>query len=205
MAYDYDDNSGWWGKLWRRKWLFGIPIGAFLMFVIGVGFVIGSEVAIHMTGTDEFCGTACHSHAQFIDPEWKASVHYSTRSGVKAGCADCHIPHEYPAKLIKKAEAGLFDGYQEYVVGSISTREKFEAKRAEMAEAIWAELKANDSKPCRHCHNPERFDLEKQASHAKQAHEFGLGQGLTCIDCHKGVAHNTPDQAKREQQAALAR
>jgi nitrate/TMAO reductase-like tetraheme cytochrome c subunit len=204
MAYDNDDNSGWWGKLWRRKWLLGIPFGAFLMFVVGATFVIGSEVAIHMTGTDEFCGTACHSHTQFIDPEWKASVHYSNASGVHAGCADCHIPHEYPQKLIVKAEAGIVDGYNEFILGTISTREKFEKYRAEAAPKIWEQFKANDSKACRTCHSPERFNLAEQGPQAKQAHEFGLGQGLTCIDCHKGVAHLTPDQAARKYQSALA-
>lgn len=187
-------RRGFWG--WpRTKWLLGIPIGGLVAFVVGAAAMVGTGVAIEATGTDAFCATACHSHEQFIYPEWKESVHYANRSGVRAGCADCHIPHEYPDKLIVKTKAGIRDGYREFVQGSISTRERFEARREEMAERVWAEMRANDSKACRTCHRVESF--AGQSPRAERMHRRMEGGANTCIDCHEGVAHVAPADAAR--------
>ena len=187
-------RTGFWG--WpRSKWLLGIPIGGFGAFVVGAVAMVGTNAAIEATGTDAFCATACHSHEQFIYPEWKESVHYSNRSGVRAGCADCHIPKEYPDKLIVKTRAGIHDGYQEFIKGSISTRERFEAKREKMAARVWAEMSANDSKACRQCHHADSFS--DQSARAERMHRRMETTGTTCIDCHEGVAHVTPVEAAR--------
>ncbi len=193
------ERRGAWG--WpRTKWLLGIPIGGFLAFVVGAGAMLGTGAAIEATGTDAFCGTACHSHEEFIYPEWKQSVHYSNRSGVRAGCADCHIPKEYPDKLIVKTKQGIRDGYHEFVLGSISTREKFEARRLEMAERVWEEMRANDSRACRGCHNVESF--AGQTGRAERMHRRMETGDTTCIDCHVGVAHLDPDDAARKYPSA---
>lgn len=195
---DNDNNQskrrGFWG--WpRSKWLLGIPLGGFVAFIAGAAAMLGTNAAIEATGTDAFCATACHSHEQFIYPEWKESVHYSNPSGVRAGCADCHIPREYPDKLIVKTVAGIHDSYQEFFRGSISTREKFEAKREEMAERVWATMRANDSRACRHCHHVESFS--GQTPRAERMHRRMEGGAMTCIDCHEGVAHVAPADAAR--------
>lgn len=188
----------------RSKWLLGIPLGGFIALGVGAGAMLGTGVAIEATGTDSFCGTACHSHQQFIDPEWKESVHYSNPAGVRAGCADCHIPSEYPDKLMVKAKAGIRDGYQEFIVGSISTRERYEARRAELAEKVWAEMRANDSKACRTCHHVESF--VGQTPRAERRHSRMAENDMTCIDCHEGVAHLSPaDAAKKYGGVADAR
>lgn len=192
-------RRGIWG--WpRTKWLLGIPLGGFLALVVGAAAMFGTGAAIEATGTDEFCATACHSHEQFIYPEWKESVHYSNRSGVRAGCADCHIPKEYPDKLIVKTKAGIRDGYHEFVLGSISTRERFEARRAEMAEKVWEEMRANDSRACRTCHKAESF--ADQSDRAERMHGRMETGDTTCIDCHDGVAHLAPYEAARKYPAA---
>jgi nitrate/TMAO reductase-like tetraheme cytochrome c subunit len=167
------------------------------MFVFGLVAVIGSEVMIYQTGTDKFCAGACHSMEAFTAPEWRDSIHYSNASGVQAGCSDCHIPHIYPQKLWVKATSGARDIYGE-IRGVISTREKYEAHRLEMAELVWQRMKETDSRECRYCHNSETFDLESQNEYAARAHQQGLSQGETCIDCHKGIAHLTPDEAAPE-------
>ncbi|WP_455235128.1 NapC/NirT family cytochrome c [Thiogranum longum] len=203
MAQDSHSNEqlGWWRRLWRSpksKWLLGIPVGGFVMFIVGSVFVMGSQVAIYYTGTDEFCGTACHSHEQFVNPEWQDSPHYNNSIGVRVGCHHCHIPHTYPEMLFVKAKAGIRDGYGEFITRVISTREKFEANRARMAEEVWADMRANDSRECRHCHNPDNMDLSAQKAEAAKAHVEGPKEGKTCIDCHKGIAHKTPDEVAEE-------
>ncbi|MGA4603735.1 NapC/NirT family cytochrome c, partial [Ectopseudomonas hydrolytica] len=60
----------------------------------------------------------------------------------------------------------------------------------------WARLKANDSLECRNCHNFDYMDFTKQSPRARQMHSSALASGeATCIDCHKGIAHQLPDMS----------
>ena len=65
--------------------------------------------------------------------------------------------------------------------------------RLELAEHEWARLKANDSLECRNCHSAESMDFTKQSARAADIHARFLVTGeKTCIDCHKGIAHDCP-------------
>jgi cytochrome c-type protein NapC len=111
---------------------------------------------------------------------------------VRATCNDCHVPHEYIPNYL--AKLGLFsDMWGHYVTGSIDTKEKFEAKRYELAKRVWVYMKDNDSRECRHCHTTTKMDPEKQSDKAKARHEKGRVEGLTCVDCHFGISHKEPD------------
>ncbi len=46
--------------------------------------------------------------------------------------------------------------------GTIDTREKFQAKRLELARHERARFKANDSLECRNCHNYEYMDFTRR-------------------------------------------
>jgi nitrate/TMAO reductase-like tetraheme cytochrome c subunit len=100
-------------------------------FVIGAVGVIGTQVMVAVTGTNEFCGGACHS-MEWVAKEYHESTHYLNDKGVQAGCHNCHIPHDYPALLIYKTKAGIKDVIGE-MAGTISTEEKFKKERARMA------------------------------------------------------------------------
>ena len=166
--------------------------------VVGVVGVIGTQVAVAMTGSDEFCGNACHSHAKFVFPEHKQSAHYNNRTGVRAMCVDCHLPHTYPAKLIAKTKAGVVDMLAE-MRGTISTQEKFDKERWRLANLVWDEMKADNSANCRSCHDPAAWDDKKQSDDAKKGHKkFNAGKA-TCIECHTGVAHQEPVEPEAPQ------
>jgi nitrate/TMAO reductase-like tetraheme cytochrome c subunit len=190
------------------RWLFS-PSARWSVFVLlliggiaGAVSVIGTQVAVAVTGTDQFCGSTCHSHAKFVYPEYKESMHYTNRTGVRASCSDCHVPHSYPAKLIYKAKAGITDAIAE-ARGVISTQEKFDKERWRMANHVWDEMRANNSANCRSCHNPEAMNPAKQSEDAvKQHKKFAAGKA-TCIDCHTGVAHKEPEEPKPAEKAAL--
>lgn len=191
------------------RWLFSPsakwPVFALLLVGLGVGAagVIGTQVAVAVTGTNEFCGNACHSHTKFVYPEFKVSVHGSNRTGVQASCSDCHIPHSYPAKLFYKANAGIRDGINE-MRGVISTQEKFEAKRWEMANHVWEEMRADNSANCRTCHTPAAMNSAKQSEDAVKQHKKFASGKATCIDCHTGVAHKEPEEPKAAKPTAAA-
>lgn len=189
------------------RWLFTRPGGwtALVLLVVGVGAgavgVIGTQVAVHMTGTDEFCGTACHSHEAFIYPDHKKSAHYNNRTGVRAQCVDCHLPHTYPAKLFAKAHAGAVDVLGE-IRGTISTKEKYEKERWRLANIVWDQMRENNSENCRSCHDPKAWDSQKQSEDATKAHKKFTAGKATCIDCHTGVAHPEVQEPKAADAAA---
>ncbi|WP_119681434.1 NapC/NirT family cytochrome c [Indioceanicola profundi] len=160
-------------------------------FVAGVIFWGGFNTALEVTNTEQFC-TGCHEMRDNVFEELKTTIHFSNRSGVRASCPDCHVPHEWTDKIARKMQASKEVWGK--IFGTINTRDKFEAKRRELAEHEWARLKANDSLECRNCHSAESMDITRQGARAAQVHEAFLFTGeRTCIDCHKGIAHRLPD------------
>ena len=168
--------------------------------VLGSVGVIGTQVAMAVSGTTEFCGNSCHSHEKFVFPEHKLSVHYANRVGVRASCTDCHVPHTYPAKLIYKAKAGITDAYAE-LRGTIATQEKFDQERWRLANIVWDEMKENNSANCRTCHDPAAWDNKKQSEDAVKQHKKFTAGKATCIECHTGVAHKEPEEPKAPAKA----
>lgn len=165
---------------------------AALLFVGGIGGVIawgGFNTFMEHTNTMEFC-ISCHEMRSTVYVEYQKSPHYNNRSGVRATCPDCHVPKEWIPKLKRKIQATneLFHHFR----GTIDTTEKFNNKREEMAEHVWAGMKANDSHECRNCHSWEAMDPHKQTPRAREKMEEGRKEGKTCIDCHKGIAHTLP-------------
>ena len=183
-------KKGLWQKPRSRLWL-GIPLGGVLMFVAGIIFWGGFNTAMEVTNTLAFC-TGCHEMS-YVNEEYQESVHYNNTSGVRATCSDCHVPRPWAAKVVRKIKATneLFHK----ALGTIDTREKFEAKRLQLAENVWASMKASDSRECRNCHSLETMDLESQGRSASKKHsmERKLEKDETCIDCHKGIAHQLPE------------
>jgi len=182
-------------RTWRRLTRPSARWSVLALLVLGVvlGFLAtaGTQVMVHLTGTDKFCGGACHS-MQWVAKEHAASGHQVNRTGVKAGCHDCHIPHEYPYLLWYKAKAGTKDIIGE-IGGVISTEEKFKKERKRMAEHVWEEYRGNNSKACRYCHQFTKEIVAKQKEFVQPMHAQVLEGKATCIDCHKGIAHTAPE------------
>ena len=159
--------------------------------VAGVIFWGGFNTALEATNTEAFC-ISCHEMEDNVYVEIKDTIHYSNRSGVRATCPDCHVPHEWTDKIARKMQASKEVWGK--IFGTISTREKFLDKRRELAEHEWARLKANDSLECRNCHDFDYMDFTRQSPRAAKFHSTALASGeATCIDCHKGIAHKLPD------------
>jgi cytochrome c-type protein NapC len=174
-------------------------------FIAGVVFWGAFNTALEMTSTEAFC-TGCHEMHDNTFAELKSTIHYSNRSGVRAICSDCHVPHKWTDKIARKMQASKEVWAK--VFGTVNTREKFQDKRLELAEHEWRRFKANNSLECRNCHSFESMDFTRQSPRAQNAHERFLATGeKTCIDCHKGIAHELPNmtQAMRDQQLREAR
>jgi len=191
---DTPSSPGWLSRTCRALLSPSARWSVLALLVVGavIGFVgtAGTQVMVELTGTDKFCGGACHS-MQWVANEYKQSVHFANRTGVRAGCHDFHIPHDYPRLLWYKAKAGAKDAIGE-MRGIISTEEKFKKERKRMAEEVWAEYKETKSENCRHCHAFDPGVLAKQKDFVRPMHEQVLAGAATCIDCHQGIAHAQP-------------
>jgi cytochrome c-type protein NapC len=162
-----------------------------LSFVVGILFWGGFNTGMEMTNTLEFC-TTCHEMRDNVYQEYKETIHFSNRTGVRAICSDCHVPKEWTHKMIRKAKAS-FEVWGK-LTGYIDTKEKFEEKRMELATHEWARMKENNSRECRNCHSFEAMSPELQKQTPYKKHMKAKDEGKTCIDCHKGIAHHLPKE-----------
>ena len=165
-----------------------LAIGA-IAFVGGILFWGAFHAGLEMSNTLEFC-TTCHEMRDTVYQEYKETIHYSNRTGVRAICSDCHVPKDWSHKMLRKMKAS-FEVWGK-LTGSIDTKEKFEKKRLELAGHEWQRMKDSDSRECRNCHSFEAMSPELQKQTPYKKHMKAKEDGKTCIDCHKGIAHQLP-------------
>ncbi|HHO69055.1 MAG TPA: c-type cytochrome [Gammaproteobacteria bacterium] len=163
--------------------------GGLLLVLAGIILWGGFNTAMEWTNTLSFC-ISCHEMESTVYQEYRHTVHYSNPSGVRATCPDCHVPRDWGPKVIRKIKASRELWY--WATGAIDTREKFEARRLHLAERVWQTMKDTDSRECRNCHAFTTMDLAGQGRFAARIHGDAIGEGKTCIDCHKGISHHLP-------------
>ncbi len=178
----------------KKRSFFSVGV-IFIAGMLGMG---GFNTGMSLTNEMSFC-TSCHSMQTNL-AELKETPHYKNASGVRATCSDCHVPKAFIPKMQAKILA-IKDIYHEYL-GTIDTPEKYEAHRWEMANRVWAKMKATDSRECRDCHALDQMDLDEQDKSARKRHGRAAKEGKTCIDCHKGIAHEEPDEPEEDQIAS---
>jgi len=170
---------------------FGTGIILVAGFLLGIIFWGGFHTYVEYTNTIDFC-ISCHEMRDTVYVEYKESKHYSNASGVRASCADCHVPREWGPKMDRKVRAT--NELYHKLIGSIDTKDKFEAKRLQLAENVWSSMEANDSQECRNCHDYKAMDFHKQSRRGAEKMKAALDKGKTCIECHKGIAHKLPPE-----------
>ncbi|MCI0377105.1 MAG: NapC/NirT family cytochrome c, partial [Gemmataceae bacterium] len=147
-------------------------------FICGVMFWGAFNTALELTNKENFC-ISCHEMQDNVYQELQRTVHFTNRSGVRATCPDCHVPHEWTHKIARKMQASKEVWGK--IFGTISTREKFLDMRLVLAKHEWARLKANDSLECRNCHSAIAMDFTKQTRRAAEIHSrFLVTKELTC-------------------------
>jgi nitrate/TMAO reductase-like tetraheme cytochrome c subunit len=187
----------------RVRNFFFRPSGLSLFAVVAIGMVSGLifwggfNTGMEATNTLGFC-TTCHEMRDTVFQEYKETIHYKNRSGVRAICSDCHVPKDWMHKFVRKIQASQ-ELYTKFVSGAIDTPEKFEGRRMELAQHVWETMKASDSRECRNCHSWDAMDHAKQNARARTKMEKGQKEGKTCIDCHKGIAHLLPKEYNEDE------
>ena len=191
------NRTGFWAALRRPSAKYSLITLLAGGFIAGILFWGGFNTAMEATNTLEFC-VSCHEMRDTVYQEYKKTVHYQNRTGVRAICSDCHVPKDWTHKMPRKIKAsGEVWGK---LTGTIDTMEKFEAKRLELATHEWERMKASDSRECRNCHSFDGMNPAKQQPRAQQPHSKATERKQTCIDCHKGIAHQKPKGMKDEDE-----
>ena len=194
MANLDSGSQGWWATLRKpsaKYSLLGLLVAGFFSGIIFWG---GFNTGMEATNTLEFC-VGCHEMRDNVYQEYKYTIHYSNRTGVRAVCSDCHVPKDWTHKIVRKIKAS----YEIWgkLTGKIDTKEKFEANRLAMAEREWARMKARDSIECRNCHSFDAMNPEIQKKTPYKKHMEAKAEGKSCIDCHQGIAHKLPKGYKK--------
>lgn len=190
-------HQAWWKRLRSPAARYSILTLLAGGFVAGIIFWGGFNTAMEATNELEFC-ISCHEMKNTVYQEYKKTIHYANRTGVRAVCSDCHVPKDWTHKVLRKIRAsGEVWGK---ITGTIDTPEKFEAKRLKLAQREWARMKASDSRECRNCHSFEGMNTDMQKQRARKSHESALEDKQTCIDCHKGIAHQKPKGMPEEDE-----
>ena len=186
------DGRNFWQPV-NKWWMFGIPVGGVVAALVGALAWGGFNWALEVTNTEQFC-ISCHEMEQTVYQEYQESIHFKNASGVKATCPDCHVPRPWVHKIVRKIKAS--NELLHKMLGTIDTPEKFEKHRLEMAERVWAEMKANNSRECRNCHSFADMELEDQHRRAQRKHDPVriAEKDETCIDCHQVIAHELPEE-----------
>ena len=159
--------------------------------IVGIVSVITFEVTMSATNTEQFC-TSCHEMRDNPGMLLKGTTHFKNKSGVRPTCSDCHVPHEFIPKMIRKIEASREVWGK--ITGIIDTPEKYAAHAPAMKRREIARLRANDSRECRNCHDTERWMTALQTTKSQEYHAAKRINNKTCIDCHTGIAH--PDNSE---------
>lgn len=196
------DSHGKSRRVFRRLWasLTRPSVKYATGTLLGIGIVAGAigwqgfNSVVAYTNTTEFC-TSCHAMAEYVYPQYTESLHYANASGVRTTCADCHVPRSFTLKMLAKSRATVVE-VPRHLMGKLSTAEKFEEHKLELAERVWTRMKTTDSRECRECHSYAAMSEELQDRTARRRHsaEYREATDKTCIDCHKGVAHSLPEE-----------
>lgn len=192
--------------LWQRfreqkPWARMLGVEAFVLMLIGALLVAGGKISLDRTNTLAFC-TSCHEMSDNNFEEYRQTIHARNRTGVKATCSDCHVPHEFVDTMIRKVMAAN-DVFQHFA-GRIDTPEKFEQHRLELAKRVWLRMKESDSRECRNCHDVEAMAPEMQGKTAQKQHQKLVNGSKTCIDCHYGIAHKEPPGGEEPNDAVVS-
>lgn len=107
-------------SFWSRRLILGTTVaGAVVFFIVGIIFWGGFNTAMEATNTTEFC-INCHEMKDNVYQEYTPTIHYSNRTGVRAGCPDCHVPRPWVHKVVRKIQAS----YEVYgwLTGKLDTK-----------------------------------------------------------------------------------
>jgi cytochrome c-type protein NapC len=164
----------------KKKIIYGI-IAFFALTLFAFASWLVTDETITMTSDAEFC-VSCHSMEPF-EAAHRADIHGGMNAhGVRATCADCHLPHDSSFNyLYVKARTGLHDLWVENFGDPSSVN--WEANRLHREEYTY------DS-GCMTCHtNLEQATMATNKAFIAHKNYFLSTTDDKCTTCHQNVGH----------------
>jgi len=155
--------------------------------VVGVGISAAYGTFVQWTNKTEFC-ISCHEMESTVYQEYQQSKHFKNEHGVVVGCPDCHVPQNSWVLMLGHKILAYKDFFG-HVSGVVDTKDKFDAKRLELAKEVWEGFKETNARECKRCHKFTNMDLEQQKPRARGQHSEAMKTDQNCLDCHKGLTH----------------
>src|SRR5512146_1287538 len=93
-----------WDILRRPSAQYSLGVLLVVGFIGGIAFWGAFNTALEATNRLEFC-ISCHEMRDTVYQEYKQTIHYSNRTGVRAICSDCHVPRDWTHKMWRKIQA----------------------------------------------------------------------------------------------------
>jgi cytochrome c nitrite reductase small subunit len=146
-----------------------IGLAALVGLAIGVGsftFHYGKGWS-YFSGTPESCAN-CHIMEPHYDT-WLKSSHHAV-----ATCTGCHLPADFPASILSKAENGWNHSWA-FTMQNFHEPIQMTAKNRRILQ-----------RNCVRCHQAL---VHQMLAHQPQA---GAAESVTCVQCHAGVGHTLP-------------
>lgn len=142
----------------------------------------GIEAELGPLESNRVC-TSCHSMRPFAE-EYMKSTHYHGRTGVKAGCVECHTS----GGLISLDGISLLGRDLLYeVIRPVRDKQDLEARRHAFAKKVRDGFVETKSGLCIKCHPEDAMVPAKDRG--KKAHQDMKKTGESCIDCHYNLVH----------------
>lgn len=170
-------------KAYRKKWE-----GKFLPFFLGALVLLIIQMSVYgfdeYSRTEAFC-TSCHS-MDLMGKEYRESLHFSSRSGVRARCGDCHV-----------SEGTLSALWEHFTAASMVLSEVFhdfsdpvatEKARPDMAFKARKWFQKTGSATCRKCHVLDAILGSRPGIGAVHIEDAVKVDG-NCIECHMNLVH----------------
>lgn len=157
----------------------------FIGIVFGLVFSYGTYEGIERTSGANFCAM-CHEMAP-MRASFDQDVHGGKgKSGIRAKCVDCHLPHDSLANYIfTKAVNGITE-VKMHITGEAENID-WKEHRKDRANFVYDD-------GCMKCHTNYETN-EKFSKKALQMHKHykslkGTSKELGCASCHNEVGHN---------------
>lgn len=144
----------------------------------------GTEFLLDRSSGAEFC-SSCHTMEPMVISYEMTKHGGNNKYGIKAQCADCHLPHEGAAKyLLTKARNGAVDVWKQLTYDE-SNPTNWTEKRKNRHQYVF------DS-GCMKCHSEKsRGDDPSHPSYfAGGKSPFKGQEKFRCVDCHFYVGHS---------------
>lgn len=94
----------WWAVLKRPSGKHSLGVLLVVGFIFGILCWGGYNWAIELSNTETFC-ISRHEMEVNVYEEYRDTIHYNNRTGVRMTCPDCHVPKEWHHKFIRKIVA----------------------------------------------------------------------------------------------------